>query len=193
MTSSSCSGQTTRPAWPSAGLVLVAPGGVRAAEGQRLADLLGLRLLACSAEQRADPNAALAGLAQEPSGWLLPLAVDPAAALERPGCWSEALGAWRQPVVVQLPAALAAAGPARAYVALLNADAVPLVGVLQRGEPWQPERRRMDALPWLGCLPEEEALASTDPAQAREALRLNLMARWQLSSARAAAPEHPVA
>jgi hypothetical protein len=193
MTSSSCPGQSTRPAWPSAGLVLVAPGGVSAAEGLRLADLLGLRLLACSAELQSDPNAALAGLAQEPSGWLLPLAVDPAAALEQPGSWSEALGAWRQPVVVQLPALMAAAGPARAYAALLTADAVPLVGLLQLGEPWQPEQRRMDALPWLGCLPEEEAFASADPAQEREALRLNLMARWQLSSARAAAPDHPVA
>lgn len=191
MTSSPCSGPSTRPAWPSAGLVLVAPGGVSAAEGQRLADLLGLRLLACGAELQADPNAALAGLAQEPGGWLLPLAVDPGAALERPGCWSEALGAWRQPVVAQLPAALAAAGPARAYAALLNADAVPLVGLLQLGEPWQPEQRRLDGLPWLGCLPVEEAPVSMDPAQAREALRLNLLARWQLSSARAAAPEHP--
>ncbi len=193
MTSSSSSGQSTGPAWPSAGLVLVAPGGVSAAEGQRLADLLGLRLLACGAEPHVDPNAALAHLAQEPGGWLLPLGVDPGAALEQPGSWSEALGAWRQPVVVQLPAAVAAAGPARAYVALLHSDGVPLVGVMQLGEPWQPEQRRVDGLPWLGCLPVEEACASTDPVQAREALRLNLLARWQLSSARGAGPGHPVA
>jgi hypothetical protein len=92
-----------------------------------------------------------------------------------------------------MSAALAAAGPARAYAALLTADAVPLVGLLQLGEPWQPEQRRLDGLPWLGCLPVEEVPVSMDPAQALEALRLNLLARWQLSSVRAAAPEHPVA
>jgi hypothetical protein len=78
-------------------------------------------------------------------------------------------------------------------LALLHSDGVPLVGVLQLGEPWQPEQRRVDGLPWLGCLPVEEASASTDPVQAREALRLNLLARWQLSSARGAGLGHPVA
>ncbi len=139
--------------WPSAGVVLVAPGGVSSPDGQLLAGLLGLRSLSDAAGRAADPNAALTALQTEPSGWLLPLSVDPAAELAQPGCWVDALAAWRQPVVLQLQAAQATAGPARAYAALLEAAQVPLVGLVQLGEPWQPQRRRADGLPWLGWLP----------------------------------------
>jgi hypothetical protein len=121
--------------------------------------LLGLRPLACAADWQADPQEAMAQLAAAPQGWFLPLGLDPGAELAQPGCWSEALGAWRQPVLLQLPAAEAESGLARAYTALLAAAGVPLAGSL-----------------------EEEAA---------EALRLHLLARWQLSSARAAEPAHP--
>jgi len=195
MTCPSRPAQNPRPAWPSPGLVLVAPGGVCTADGQRLADLLGLRVIDGGAMFQADPNGALAELVAEPSGWLLPLELDPGAALACSGCWSEALAAWRQPVVLQLPAAQAATGPARAYVALLKDDGVPLVGAVQLGQPWQPAQRRADGLPWLGCLPLEgvaSEAAAVDGEQARQELRLNLLVRWQLSSARGCAPEHPV-
>ena len=174
--------------WPTAGVVLVAPGGVSSAEGERLAGLLGLRHRVPGADALADPHAVLAALQPEASGWLLPLAVDPGAELEQPGCWVEALAAWRQPVVLQVPAAQAEAGSARAYAALLEAAQVPLVGLVQVGAPWQPQRRRADGLPWLGWLP----VADHDP-EAAAALRLALMTRWRLSSARAAAPVHPAA
>jgi hypothetical protein len=68
---------------------------------------------------------------------------------------------------------------------------VPLVGLLQLGGPWQPERRRVDGLPWLGWLPAETPRAGSSDEDAAEALRLHLLARWQLSSARVAAPAHP--
>ena len=174
--------------WPSAGVVLVAPGGVSSPDGQLLAGLLGLRSLSDAAGRAADPNAALTALQTEPSGWLLPLSVDPAAELAQPGCWVDALAAWRQPVVLQLQVAQATAGPARAYAALLEAAQVPLVGLVQLGEPWQPQRRRADGLPWLGWLPA----ADRDP-EAAAALRLALITRWRLSSARAAGHVHPAA
>ena len=36
--------------------------------------------------------------------------------------------------------------------ALLSQAAVPLAGLVQWGLPWEPERRRREALPWLGAL-----------------------------------------
>jgi hypothetical protein len=172
--------------------VLVAAGGVSPVEGQLLAALVGLRPLACSAERWLDAPAALASLASEAPGWLLPLALDPGADLPQPGCWCEALGAWRQAVLLQVPAGAAGSGVARAYAALLQAADVPLVGLVQRGGPWDPDRRRADGLPWLGWLPEEAPPAGSDDDAAAEALRLHLLARWQLSSARGAEPAHPV-
>jgi hypothetical protein len=192
MTEPSISAEIHRPAWPSSGLVLVAPGGVSPGDGSRLACWLGLRPLACAADQQGDPHGALAQLAAEAQGWLLPLGLDPGAELAQPGCWSEALGAWRQPVLLQLPASEAGSGLARAYAALLATAGVPLVGLVQLGGPWQPERRRVDGLPWLGWLPTEAPLAGSLEEEAVEALRLHLLARWQLSSARGAEPAHPM-
>jgi hypothetical protein len=192
MTLPSPGAEIQRPAWPSVGLVLVAPGGVSPAEGQSLATLLDLQPLAWSAEQVLDAPAALASLSSEAPGWLLPLALDPGAELPQPGCWCEALGAWRQAVLLQIPAAAAGSGVARAYAALLQAAAVPLVGLVQRGGPWEPDRRRADGLPWLGWLPAAATPAGSDDDAAGQALRLHLLARWQLSSARGAEPAHPV-
>ena len=191
MTEPSPSAEIHRAPWPSAGLVLLAPGGVSPGDGARLAGLISLRPLAGAADPQADPQAAMAQLAAEPQGWLLPLGLDPGAGLALPGCWSEALGAWRQPALLQLPAAEAESGLPRAYTALLVAAGVPLVGLVQLGGPWQPERRRVDGLPWLGWLPAETPLAGSLEEEAAEALRLHLLARWQLSSARAAEPAHP--
>lgn len=191
MTEPSPSAEIHRAPWPSAGLVLLAPGGVSSGDGAGLADLLGLRPLTGAADRQADPQAAMAQLASESQGWLLPLGLDPGAELAKPGCWSEALGAWRQPALLQLPAAEAESGLARAYTALLVAAGVPLVGLVQLGGPWQPERRRLDGLPWLGWLPAETPLAGSLEEEAAEALRLHLLARWQLSSARAAEPAYP--
>lgn len=191
MTEPSISAEIRRPPWPSAGLVLLAPGGVSPGDGARLATLLGLRPLACAADRQADPQEAMAQLAAESQGWLLPLGLDPGAELAQPGCWSEALGAWRQPVLLQLPAVQTESGLARAYAAFLAATGVPLVGLVQQGGPWAPERRRVDGLPWLGWLPAEMPLAGSLEEEAAQALRLHVLARWQLSSARAAEPAHP--
>jgi hypothetical protein len=182
-----------RVARPSAGLVVAAPGGL--AEPQqagRLAALLQLRLLPlCGGAEEADR--CLAQLALEPQGWLLPLGLDPAADLEWGGCWAERLGAWRQPVLLLVPVRLVEQGPARAYSALLQREAVPLLGLVQLGGPWRPERRRCDGLPWLGWLPALDGAPGDANEQACEALRLQLMKRWSLSAARAAAPAHPAA
>jgi hypothetical protein len=178
---------------PSAGLVLAAPGGVAdpVVAGQ-LAQLLRLRLLPlCGA--CADPDACLQGLDQEPPGWLLPLAPDPAAELDAGGCWAERLAAWRQPLLLLVPAVLAEAGPARVFSAWLQQERVPLLGLVQLGGPWLPERRRRDGLAWLGWLPQGDVAPGSDEDEALAALRLKLISRWSLSGARAAAPAHPVA
>ena len=151
--------------WPGPGLVLLAPAGATAPSAARLAQQLGLRLLAWPLSSAADPAITLAALAQEPPGWLLPLPLDPGANLSVPGCWADALGAWRQPVVLSLPAAAVGSGLGRAYRALLELAGVPLLGVLQLGQPWCPEPRRGDGLPWLGWLPvQDDAPAEDDPA-----------------------------
>jgi hypothetical protein len=191
MTLPSHNAEIHRATWPSAGLVLVAPGGTSSDGGCHLAALLGLRLLAWPAEQLLDAPAGLARLSGEAPGWLLPLGIDPGADLPQPGCWCDALGAWRQPVLLQIPAAWAGSGSARAYAALLEATGVPLVGLVQHGGPWDSDRRRVDGLPWLGWLPAEVPLAGSADEEAAEALRLHLLARWQLSSARGAELLHP--
>jgi hypothetical protein len=94
-------------------------------------------------------------------------------------------------VLLQLSAAEAESGLARAYTALLVVAGVPLVGLVQLDGPWQPERRRLDGLPWLGWLSAEMPQAGSLEEEAAEALRLHLLARWQLSSARAAEPADP--
>ena len=177
------------------GLVVLAPGGLAdPAVAARLAALLGLRLLGTTT---GDPVRELAALADQPSGWLLPLAVDPGAELSSGGCWAEALGAWRQPALLLIPTQ-APAGAPRAYAALLQAAAVPLLGLVQHGGTWNPEIRLRDGLPWLGWLP---VTAAGQPGsgfnEADDDAAANLLAasrcRWRVvSAARPVAPPlHP--
>jgi hypothetical protein len=93
--------------------------------------------------------------AQAPA-WLAPLSVDPGLALGEGPSWAEALGAWRQPTLLILDGPQLASGWPAAATALLRQARVPLVGLLQWGGEWQPERRRQDGLPWLGELTAAE-------------------------------------
>jgi hypothetical protein len=157
-----------------------------------LAALLRLRLLPLWSAA-ADANGALAQLAQEPPGWLQALPIDPAADRGGTGCWAERLGAWRQAVVLLVPAAQVGEGPDRAYSAVLQREAVPLLGLVQLGGTWCPEHRRSDGLGWLGWLPEGVGAAGSAEELAAQALALQLMRRWSISAARAAGPAHPAA
>ena len=104
----------------------------------------------------ADPPQLLAAASEQPGPWLWPLAGDPGAFLGDQGCWAEALGAWRQPTLLLIPAAAASTGPAVAYHALLERQGVPLLGLIQWGGPWQAADRRRDGLPWLGWLADPQ-------------------------------------
>jgi len=117
----------------------------------------------------ADPARLLAAASEQPGPWLWPLAGDPGAFLGDEGCWAEALGAWRQPTLLLIPAAAASTGPAAAYAALLQRQGVPLLGLIQWGGPWLAADRRRDGLPWLGWLaaPQDQAWeAAADLARA---------------------------
>lgn len=167
-------------------LVLVAPGGgVEPRDAARLAALLGLRPLPLASAAQ-EPNQLLLALAAGPAGWLLPLGLDPGADLEGPGCWADVLAAWRQPALLLLPED-AAAGAPRAYHALLASGGVPLLGLVQLGGIWEPQRRRCDGLPWLGWL---AAAAAADAPEADRALAAACQARWRLLSA--ARPDAPL-
>lgn len=173
------------------GLVLVSPGGLSGTASldpcSRLAGLLGLRLLeaplAPPIGPRDDPAAALAALAERPGGWLLPLPLDPGEDLDGPGCWAEALAAWRQPTVLLLRAEWPPAGAARAYGALLQAAGVPLLGLVQLGGLWRPDQRRSDGLPWLGWLPPGSAWDGAEADAAGAVLREASLRRWRALSA----------
>lgn len=118
----------------------------------------------------ADPPQLLAAASEQPGPWLWPLAGDPGAFLGDQGCWAEALGAWRQPTLMLIPAAAASTGPAAAYHALLERQGVPLLGLIQWGGPWLAADRRRDGLPWLGWLADpQDPAASQDQDQAWEA------------------------
>ena len=151
----------------------------------RLAQLLGVapRTLDCA----ADPHGAMTQLTRFPDPWLAALPLDPGLALDSGGHWAELLGAWRQPSLLVLGHDQMATGMPAAGTALLQRWQVPLVGLIQWGGPWDPDARRRDGLPWLGCLeeqPNRQASRPTDiPAEALtevddEALALRLRWRW---------------
>ena len=112
---------------------------------------------AADAAAWSEPQRLLAALAEQPGPWWWPLAGDPGAFLGSQGNWAEALGAWRQPTLLLVPAAAAATGPAAAYHALLQRQGVPLLGLIQWGGPWLAAERRRDGLPWLGWLADPQA------------------------------------
>ena len=138
-------------------LVLVSPG-LEAELTDRLAlaapplvRALGVALLPELAPLQ-QPDQALARLEPAVAGGLACLGVDPGMALADGRPWAQALGAWRQPTLLLIDAAQLATGAAAATTALLQLHGVPLRGLIQWGEPWQPELRRLEGLPWLGAL-----------------------------------------
>jgi len=150
-----------------------APAAVAALQAQAaptLASALALSLVAPLDPQQ--PDHALAALAL-PAGAkgsaaaLAPLPRDPGHPLDDGRHWAEALGAWRQPALLVIPAAQLASGLPSAATALLRQWQVPLVGLLQWGGTWQAEARRRDGLPWLGHLPELRP-AQTDAEPGRD-------------------------
>ena len=140
-----------------------------------------------------DPNSALQQL-QAPNGdsasgarpALLGLPLDPGLPLACGGHWAEALGAWRQPALLVCAAEQLQTGVPAAMTALLERWQVPLVGLVQWGEPWAWAERRRDGLPWLGALPDRhtspeqassDQSSSDQASQMRSALDLALRCR----------------
>ncbi|MEB3270779.1 MAG: hypothetical protein VKJ44_03890 [Synechococcus sp.] len=95
-------------------------------------------------------------------------------------CWAEVLGAWRQPCLLVLSAAQLRTGLPAAGCALLRQGRVPLLGLLQWGDPWDQEARRRDGLPWLGLLRDPQA---GDPPIAPSRLEEQLQAQLGLAGA----------
>ena len=104
-------------------------------------------------------------------GSLALLPVDPGLWIPAQGTWAAALGAWRLPALLLLPAAELRRGSPAALVAQLRQEGVPLVGVIQLWGDWAAEERRRDGRPWIGCWPEHglDAAASEDGAEQAEA------------------------
>lgn len=147
--------------------------GLLAEAAPPLAAVLGLPLASWPEAERG-PEAGLTALAApdaHPKARLVCLSWDPGLLLPDGRPWAEALGAWRQPCVLLLPAPQLASGQAAATTALLRQERVPLLGLIQWGGPWCSRARVRDGLPWLGWLAEGE----TDAA-----LAATLLARWRL-------------
>jgi len=151
------------------------------AAANRLAQVLDLpvRTISCV----SDPQEAMAQLSLCPDRWLAALPLDPGLALDSGGCWAELLGAWRQPSLLVLDHVQLATGLPAAGTALLQRWQVPLVGLIQWGGPWNPDARRRDGLPWLGCLAGNPAEQGETPEvglteSGDEALGLRLRRRW---------------
>ena len=70
--------------------------------------------------------------------------------------WAEAVAAWRLPTLLLIPAGERLRAKAALHYALLQQQQVPVLGLLQVGEPWHPADRQGDALPWLGCWNPDE-------------------------------------
>lgn len=121
-----------------------------------LAQALAMELLPALAPAH-EPDQALAALSDSAAApalapGLAVLPLDPGFALADGSCWAQVLGAWRQPTLLVIDAAQLESGAAAATTALLLQHGVPLLGLIQWGDPWRPELRRRDGLPWLGAL-----------------------------------------
>ena len=168
------------------GLVLVGLGGPAdlpplACVADRLAAVLGRRLLTLQAE--AGTTQALTTLhsqAGNGGGWLAALEVDAGRCLPEGDSWAEALGAWRQPTVLVIPAPQLDCGLAAAGTALLHQWRVPLLGLLQWEGPWQELDRRRDGLPWLGVLTQTGSSASLSQQQETQRLAMTLLRQERL-------------
>ncbi len=141
-----------------------------------LAQSLAMELLPALAPTH-EPDRALSALSGSTAApplapGLAVLPLDPGLALADGSCWARALGAWRQPTLLVIEAAQLESGAAAATTALLLQHGVPLLGLIQWGDPWQPERRRRDGLPWLGAL---------GPAGQPEGLDLRWALRWAVA------------
>lgn len=120
------------------------------------------------------PQQALAAL---PAGCLAPLPCDPGMPLDAAhGHWAEQLGAARQCCLLLVDAEQLHSGVAAATTALLQQWQVPLLGLVQWGEPWNAAARRRDGLPWLGWLDGSSVATQGDNAAT---LRLACTLRWQ--------------
>lgn len=119
------------------------------------------------------PDQSLAALHAAPAdtgpGWLAPLPLDPGLPLPAACCWAEVLGSWRQPCLLLLRADELDTGRPAATAALLRQWRVPLLGLVQSGEPWTPQARRADGLPWLGWMPQRSDAQDAPPQEAEEA------------------------
>ncbi len=75
---------------------------------------------------------------------------------KRAGSWLEALGAWRQPLVLMCEPNLSGdiPGNVAAYAALCSSLSAPLIGIIQVGGCWKSSQRVSDSLPWCGWLPD---------------------------------------
>ncbi|MFM9110876.1 MAG: hypothetical protein ACKOPN_09870 [Prochlorococcaceae cyanobacterium] len=150
-----------------------------------------LVLLACGNDATvaavvAPPAAALAAV-DRPALRALPR--DPGHPLADGGCWAEALAAWRLPALLLIPAPQLASGSAAAGTALLRQCRVPLVGLLQLGGPWQPGPRRLDGLPWLGCLAADAGAADAEAGAAADLAPL-IARRFRAVETEAGGPWH---
>ncbi|MEN9878144.1 MAG: hypothetical protein RLZZ158_1183 [Cyanobacteriota bacterium] len=65
--------------------------------------------------------------------------------------WVGALAACRLPTLLALAGGERLGAEAALHQALLAQRRVPLLGLLQVGGDWQPQQRRLEGLPWLGC------------------------------------------
>ncbi len=98
------------------------------------------------------PNEVIASLSTQKG--LIQLNGDAAMTTSPEGCWLDALGAWKKPVVLMVEPLSTGhvPGAAKAYFALCKELCVPVIGLLQLGGDWDLIQRKLDGLPWCGHL-----------------------------------------
>ena len=86
--------------------------------------------------------------------------------MHKPDCgsWLEALGAFRQPIILKVISTPSGEVPghAAAYTSLCKYLGVPLLGLIQIGGNWDDINRRLDGLPWLGYLSADSQVESSN-------------------------------
>ncbi len=118
---------------------------------QSLSEVWGVDLVKLSSSD--SPYEKLSSLRNKKK--LIRVSGDPAVLHSEGGSWLEAIGSWRHPTILMVEpteSGMEIPGAAAAYVALCKKLSVPLVGILQLGGIWFPEKRKLDGLPWCGKL-----------------------------------------
>ena len=102
-----------------------------------------------------DPHALIADLERKKT--LAQLSGDAAMMHPSGTSWLEAASSWKHPLILLTSPSIDGdiPGSTAALVCLCKSFSIPVIGIMQLGGDWDIRQRKLDGLPWCGCIPNE--------------------------------------